>query len=129
MRTIPGDLKYTSSHEWVRVEANQVVTMGITDFAQEQLGDIVFVELPEAGVEVTAGDPLAVVESVKAASDLYAPVSGKVIEVNSSLEEAADQVNSDPYENGWFVKIQLSDTADLEQLLDPESYQDQCSED
>jgi glycine cleavage system H protein len=129
MSNIPADLKYANSHEWVREEGNDVVTVGISDFAQEKLGDVVFVELPEEGAEVTAGDPVAVVESVKAASDIYAPLSGTVTAVNSSLEDAPEQVNEDAYENGWFFKIKLADSGETGDLMDADSYADQCAED
>jgi glycine cleavage system H protein len=129
MSNIPADLKYANSHEWVRAEGNDVVTIGISDFAQDKLGDVVFVELPDEGTEVTAGDPIAVVESVKAASDIYAPVSGTVIERNSSLEDTPEQVNEDAYENGWFFKIKLADALELNDLMDSDSYADQCAED
>ena len=128
MSNIPGDLKYTSSHEWVREESENVITVGITDFAQEQLGDVVFVDLPEEGSEVSAGDSIAVVESVKAASDIYAPVTGTVIEINETLVESPELVNEDPYENGWFFKIEIADGEVAEDLMDAESYQDQCSD-
>lgn len=128
MSNIPGDLKYTASHEWIREEADGVITVGITDFAQESLGDVVFVELPEEGAEVAAGDSLAVVESVKAASDIYAPMAGTITEVNESLADSPEQVNEDPYENGWFFKIKVTDSSETEELMDAESYQDQCSE-
>ncbi len=129
MSNIPADLKYANSHEWVRADGDDVVTVGISDFAQEKLGDVVFVELPEEGAEVVAGDPVAVVESVKAASDIYAPVSGTVVAVNSSLEDAPEQVNEDAYEDGWFFKIKLSDSGELGDLMDADSYADQCAED
>ncbi|MEJ2042610.1 MAG: glycine cleavage system protein GcvH [Reinekea sp.] len=129
MSNIPADLKYANSHEWLRDEGNNVVTVGISDFAQEKLGDVVFVELPDEGTEVTAGDAVAVVESVKAASDIYTPVSGTVIEVNGSLEEAPEQVNEDAYENGWFFKIKMSDSDEMGDLMDADSYADQCAED
>ncbi len=128
MSNIPADLKYAISHEWVREEANDVVVIGISDYAQEKLGDVVFVELPEEGAELAAGDPVAVVESVKAASDIYAPVSGTVVAINASLEESPEQINEDAYENGWFFKIQLSDAAELNDLMDADSYADQCAE-
>lgn len=126
MSNIPGDLKYASTHEWSRQEGDDVITVGITDFAQEQLGDVVFVELPEAGALLSAGEPCAVVESVKAASDIYAPVTGEVIEVNETLQDAPEQVNSDSYEDGWFFKVKMTDENDLKELMDAESYQDQC---
>jgi len=129
MSNIPADLKYANSHEWVRLEGDDVVAVGISDFAQEKLGDVVFIELPEEGAEITAGDSIAVVESVKAASDIYAPVSGTVIAVNSSLEDAPEQVNEDAYENGWFFKIKLSDAAEINDMMDSDSYADQCAED
>ena len=129
MSNIPADLKYAISHEWARDDGNDVVTVGISDFAQEKLGDVVFVELPEEGAEVSAGDPVAVVESVKAASDIYAPVSGTVVAVNSSLEDAPEQVNEDAYEDGWFFKIKLTDSGELGDLMDADSYADQCAED
>lgn len=129
MSNIPADLKYNASHEWVREEGDDVVTIGISDFAQEQLGDVVFVELPEEGANVVAGDPIAVVESVKAASDVYAPVTGTVVAINETLEDAPEQVNEDPYEDGWFFKLKLNDPGELKDLMDSESYQDQCAED
>ena len=122
-------MKYANSHEWVREDGNDVVVVGISDFAQEKLGDVVFVELPEEGAEVTAGDPVAVVESVKAASDIYSPVSGTIVEVNSSLEDAPEQVNEDAYENGWFFKVKMTDQGELGDLMDADSYADQCAED
>lgn len=128
MSNIPGDLKYASSHEWVRTEAEGAFTVGISDFAQEQLGDVVFVELPEVGDTVSAGDAVAVVESVKAASDIYAPVSGEIVEINEGLTDSPEQVNDDPYENGWFFKIKPSDEEEMNDLMDAESYQDSCAE-
>lgn len=129
MSNIPADLKYTNSHEWVRDEGNGIVTVGISDFAQEKLGDVVFIELPEEGAAVTVGDPMAVVESVKAASDIYAPVTGIVAEVNSALEDAPEQVNEDAYEDGWFVKIRVADDNENVDLMDADSYADVCAED
>jgi len=126
MSNVPSELKYVASHEWIRDEGEGVVTVGITDHAQELLGDVVFVELPEPGDDISAGDEAGVVESVKAASDIYAPLSGKVIAVNEELEEAPELVNSDPYGDGWFFRIQLSDTEELEELLDADSYTEQC---
>ena len=128
MSNIPGDLKYAATHEWVRQEGDNIVTVGISDFAQEQLGDVVFVELPEVGTTVEAGDAVAVVESVKAASDIYSPVSGEIIEVNPVLEDSPETVNEDSYEYGWFFKIRQIEGGDLEELMDAESYQDQCEE-
>jgi glycine cleavage system H protein len=119
--SIPADLKYTESHEWVRTEADGTLTVGITDHAQEALGDIVFVELPAAGKAVAAGDAIAVIESVKAASDIYAPVSGEVVAANDGLAASPDQVNGAPYES-WLFKIKPSSDDGLEKLLDAEGY-------
>jgi glycine cleavage system H protein len=118
----PEELKYTDEHEWVMVEAD-VVTVGITDFAQDSLGDVVFVELPEVGAALEAGKPLGVVESVKAVSDVYAPVSGEVIEVNEELPDSPELINTSPYEDGWIVKIKISDPSQLDELMDVEAYQ------
>ncbi|SDD37519.1 glycine cleavage system protein GcvH [Paraburkholderia lycopersici] len=120
--SIPADLKYTESHEWTRVEADGTLTVGITDHAQEALGDIVFLELPEAGRTVAAGDAVAVIESVKAASDIYAPVSGEIIESNTSLVDTPDQVNGAPYES-WLFKIKPAAGASLDKLLDAAGYE------
>jgi glycine cleavage system H protein len=117
--SIPDDLQYTKSHEWVRVE-NGTVTIGITDHAQEELGDVVFVELPGVGDDIGAGDSFGTVESVKAVSDLYTPVGGEVVEVNSSLEDAPEKINDDPYGEGWIVKLSTSEEPDL---LSPEEYE------
>ena len=108
MSNVPDDLKYTKKHEWVRIEGNRV-TLGITDHAQGELTDIVYVELPEVGDEFQAGDEAAVVESVKSTSDTYTPVGGKVIEINSALEDGPEVINSDPYGKGWLVKLECSD--------------------
>ncbi|WP_250656619.1 glycine cleavage system protein GcvH [Alkalimarinus coralli] len=126
MSNIPGELKYLSSHEWVRVEADGTATIGITDHAQDLLGDVVFVELPEVGAEISAGEEAGVVESVKAASDIFSPVSGEVLAVNEALEESPDLVNSEPYEDGWFFKVKLTDESDLASLLDAEAYAAAC---
>jgi len=128
MSNIPADLKYANSHEWVRLDSDNIVTIGISDYAQEKLGDVVFVELPEEGAEILAGDPIAVVESVKAASDIYTAVTGTVMEVNSALEDTPEQINSDCYEDGWLVKIKISDPDELLDLMDADSYADQCAE-
>ncbi len=122
MSEIPADLKYTRTHEWVRDNGDGTVTVGITDHAQELLGDVVYVELPEVGSEVTAEQACAVVESVKAASDVYAPVSGQVAEVNELLEEEPGTINSDPYGEGWLFSIELSDAGELDGLLDADAY-------
>lgn len=126
MSNIPADLKYVASHEWIRLESDGTVTVGITDFAQDQLGDVVFVELPEVDSEVTADQDIAVVESVKAASDIYAPLAGKIIAVNDDLADAPEKVNEDPYGDAWFFKMELSDTADLDKLLDADGYAAAC---
>ena len=128
MSNIPDDLKYASTHEWIRVNEDGVATVGISDHAQDALGDIVFVDLPEPGAIVNAKDEIAVVESVKAASDLYSPVSGEIIEVNGVLAEAPETVNSGPYENGWFLKMTISDKAELDELMDADAYSDHCDE-
>ena len=123
---VPEDLQYTKSHEWVRVEGG-VATVGITEHAQDELGDVVFVELPEQGATLAAGDPFGAVESVKAVSDLYAPVGGEVVEVNGALEDSPEKINEDPYGEGWILKLQISDEGDLlsgadyEKLLQEES--------
>ena len=117
----PEDLKYTEEHEWVLIE-DDVVTVGITDFAQDALGDVVFVELPEEGATLEAGKSFGVVESVKAVSDIYAPVSGEVVEVNEELPDTPELVNTSPYEDGWMVKIKLSDPSELDSLLDADAY-------
>ena len=126
MSNIPEDLKYAASHEWVRVDEDGVATVGISDHAQDALGDIVFVELPEPGSTVNAKDEVSVVESVKAASDIYSPVSGEIVAVNEELLDAPETVNSSPYENGWFYKIKISDEAELDELMDAEAYSDHC---
>jgi glycine cleavage system H protein len=126
MSNIPNELKYVASHEWIREEGEGVVTIGITEHAQDLLGDVVFVELPEVGDTVSAGDDAGVVESVKAASDVYAPLSGEVVAINEALEDSPELVNSDPYGDGWFFKLKLSDTAELDDLLDADGYAAHC---
>jgi glycine cleavage system H protein len=128
MSTIPTELKFASSHEWVRKEDDGSYTVGITEHAQELLGDMVFVELPEVGDSVSAGAECAVAESVKAASDIYAPISGEVVAVNSSLEDSPELVNSDAYGDGWFFRIMPSDESEVDALLDAEGYQDVIDE-
>lgn len=128
MTDIRSELKYVATHEWIRDEGDGTVTVGVTDHAQELLGDVVFVELPEVGAEFAVNDDLGVVESVKAASDLYAPVSGEIIEVNELLSDEPEMVNSDPYGEAWFFKMRLSEPAELEGLLDAEGYQSVCEE-
>jgi len=129
MSQTPSELKYAASHEWARLEEDGTLTVGITDHAQDALGDVVFVELPEVGSALAASDEAGVVESVKAASDIYAPVAGEVIAINDVLEDAPETVNSDPYNDGWFFKLQPSDTSELEALLSAEDYQAQLEED
>jgi len=118
---VRDDLKYTDSHEWLRVEG-KVVKVGITDHAQSQLTDIVFVELPEVGKEVKKGDELCVVESVKSVSELYAPISGKISNVNKSLEETPETINESPYDEGWLVEIEVTNKSEIDSLLDANSY-------
>lgn len=129
MSEIRAELKYLSSHEWARVESDGTVTVGITDHAQESLGDVVFVETPEVGSEVTAGTEAGVVESVKAASDIFSPVSGEVIAVNEALEDAPETVNSSPYDDGWFFKVKPTDLSDLDGALDADGYRAAVEED
>ncbi len=122
MSTIPQELKYASSHEWVRSEGNGVYTVGITEHAQDLLGDMVFVELPDVGDTVAQGDDVAVAESVKAASDIYAPISGEIVAVNDALNDSPETVNSAPFGDGWMFQIKASDEAELAGLLDAAGY-------
>ncbi|HWS03358.1 MAG TPA: glycine cleavage system protein GcvH [Gammaproteobacteria bacterium] len=122
MSNIPADLKYTKSHEWVKLNADGTATIGITDHAQDQLGDMVYVEAPDAGRSLKAGEACAVVESVKAASDVYAPVAGEVIEGNAGLADAPESVNHDPYGSGWLLKMKLTDAAAVNGLMDAAAY-------
>jgi glycine cleavage system H protein len=122
MSKIPEELLYTKSHEWIRKEDDGSIVIGITDHAQEALGDMVFVELPEPDSQVQAGADLAVVESVKAASDIYAPVSGKVLAVNDGLPDTTESINAAPYGDGWFLRLQPADTAELDTLLSAADY-------
>ena len=128
MSEIRSELKYLSSHEWARVEDDGTVTIGITDHAQAALGDVVFVEPPEVGATVTAGQEAGVVESVKAASDIFSPVSGEVIAINEKLADAPETINAAPYDEGWFFKVQPDDLDELEDALDAEAYQASISE-
>ena len=128
MKNIPGDLKFLSSHEWARIESDGTITIGISDHAQDLLGDIVFVELPEVGQTLDAESDAAIVESVKAASDVYSPISGEVKEVNSLLEEQPEIINYSPYEDGWFYKISPSNLDELDNLLSPEDYSSVCED-
>jgi len=129
MSEIPSELKYTKSHEWVRDEGNGTVTIGITDHAQALLGDLVFVELPEIGSEVSAEDAVCVVESVKAASDVYTPVSGEVVAVNDSLADSPEIINDSSYDDGWLIKIKLSNPDEISDLMDADSYESETAED
>ncbi|MBD3894302.1 glycine cleavage system protein GcvH [Halomonas sp. ML-15] len=122
MSAIPSNLRYTKSHEWVLDNGDGTVTLGITDHAQQALGDVVFVELPEVGQELASGEEFGVIESVKAASDLYAPLGGEVVAVNEALEDAPETVNESPYEDGWIAKLKLSDSDALAALLDADGY-------
>lgn len=118
----PEELKYTEEHEWVSVDGD-IATIGVTDFAQDQLGDVVFVELPEVGEDLQNGKPFGVVESVKAVSDVYAAVSGEVVEVNDALPDDPELINNSPYEEGWMLKVRLSDPSELDDLMDADAYQ------
>jgi glycine cleavage system H protein len=121
MMEFPEGLKYTKEHEWVLVEDN-IATVGITDYAQQELGDIVYVELPEIGDKIVKDDPFGAVESVKAVSDLYAPVSGAVLEFNDALPETPETINEDPYGDGWMIKVEMTDVEELKDLMDAEEY-------
>ncbi|MEC7078154.1 MAG: glycine cleavage system protein GcvH [Pseudomonadota bacterium] len=126
MSDIPSDLKYAATHEWARLEEDGTVTVGISDHAQDALGDVVYVELPELEQVIAAGDEAGVVESVKAASDVYAPISGTICAINEALEDAPETVNSDAYTDGWFFKMQPADIGELEELFDAEGYGEVC---
>lgn len=123
MSNVPGELKYSKEHEWLRKEADGTYTVGITEHAQELLGDMVFVDLPDVGATVSAGDDCAVAESVKAASDIYAPISGEIVAVNDALSDSPEQVNSEPYGAGWIFRIKASDVSEVEALLDSAGYE------
>ncbi len=125
--SVPNDLYYAKTHEWLRIDDN-TATVGITDFAQNQLSDITFVELPDVGREVEAGDEVAVVESVKAASDIYAPVAGTIVEVNANLEDSPDMINASPYDAGWLFKIEVRKEEDVDNLMSAEEYAESCDE-
>jgi len=128
MSEVPAELKFLSTHEWVLVE-DGVATVGVSDHAQELLGDLVYVELPEVGSTVAAGDSVGVIESVKAASDTYAPIAGEIIEVNDDLEDAPERINVDPYGDGWMYKMSIEDEEELENLLDAEAYSESILDD
>ncbi len=125
---IPEGLKYSKEHEWVATE-DSVATIGITDYAQDQLGEVVYIELPAVGDKVSKDDPFGVVESVKAVSDIYAPVSGTVTEINQELVESPEMVNEDPYGDGWLIKIRIADLVELDDLMDGEEYQEMVAAD
>lgn len=123
MSELPTELKYASSHEWARLDSDGTIVVGITDHAQEALGDVVYVELPEVGEGVDAGAEVAVVESVKAASDIYSPVTGEVVQINPALEDEPETVNSSPYADGWLFRVKVSGTEELEDMMDADVYQ------
>jgi len=128
MSEIPAELKYIDSHEWVRDEGDGTATIGITDHAQEALGDVVYIEFPELGATLDAGDEAGVVESVKAASDIYTPLSGEIVAINDELEDQPETVNASPYGDGWFFRIRMSDASELDNLLSAEEYQEVTEE-
>ena len=128
MTDCPQELHYTESHEWVRIENDDTILVGITDHAQQQLGDLVFVELPNVETEVGKGDDLVVLESVKTAADVYAAVSGEVVEVNTQLEDKPDLINEDPYGNGWIYRIKPTDMSEIDELMNAEAYQAHIAE-
>ena len=128
MSEVPSELKFLSSHEWVLVEGD-TATIGVSDHAQELLGDLVYVELPEVGDTIAAGDSVGVIESVKAASDTYAPISGEIIEVNTDLEDGPERINADPYGDGWMYKMSIEDAEELENLLDADAYSEAILDD
>lgn len=128
---VPADLLYTTDHEWLRrsAEAPAEVTIGITDFAQEQVGDVVYLDLPEAGTELTAGAPFGEIESAKTVAELFAPISGELLEANAALEDQPELVNESPYDDGWLVRVRMADEAELDQLLDADAYRAELPED
>ncbi len=123
---VPDELKYSADHEWVRTEGD-IVTVGITDYAQGELGDVIFIEFPEVGDTVTAGDTFGTVEAVKTVADLFAPLSGEILEVNTGLEDSPESVNKDPYQSGWIVRIKASALQELDQLMDAKAYKEHIS--
>ncbi len=125
MSDIPGDLKYIETHQWVRVADDGTATVGITDFAQEQLGDVVYIGLPDLGVTVNGGEEAGVAESVKSASDVFSPVTGEVIALNENLEDEPEKVNEDPYGEGWLFRVKLADPGELDSLMDADAYSEQ----
>lgn len=129
MSEIPSELRYSESHEWAEQLEDGVIRIGVTDHAQEQLGDLVFVELPEEGEAVSRGDACAVVESVKAASDIYSPITGEVVTVNETLADSPETVNNDPYGDGWLFTVRAADDGELDELMDADAYQEHIAED
>lgn len=127
MSNVPAELRYAKSHEWVKLADDGTATVGITDYAQNSLGDITYVQLPKVGATLKAGETFGVVESVKAASDLYAPIGGTVVEVNSALDSAPETVNTAPYADGWILKLKADDAADADRLMDADTYEKQLS--
>lgn len=127
MSNNPSELKYAKSHEWARIEEDGTVTVGISDHAQESLGDVVYVELPGIGDHLAGGDQAGLVESVKAASDIYSPVTGEVIALNENLEDEPELINSDPYNDGWFFRVKVEDLSELEAMLSADDYADACT--
>lgn len=127
MKNIPVDFYYTEEHLWLHIDDDDIATVGITHFAQTQLGDVVYVELPELNSEISAGAEISVVESVKTASDIHAPVSGEVIAINDDLKDSPEIINTSPYDKGWILKIRMSDTSELEELLSATEYADHCA--
>jgi glycine cleavage system H protein len=127
MNNTPVDLYYTEAHVWLHLDDEGIATVGITDYAQDQLGDVVFVELPEVNSDISAGDEISIVESVKTASDIHAPVSGEVLAVNEALKDTPELINSSPYDKGWILKIQMTDTGELEELLSASEYTESYS--
>ncbi len=128
MSNCPENLRYTKSHEWINLEEDNTVTMGITDYAQSMLGDLVYVELPDASTQFEAGDEMAVVESVKTAADVYSPISGEIIAVNDALEETPETVNQDPYGKGWLVRIKMANADEFQKLMDATHYAKQIED-
>ncbi|GAA3569356.1 glycine cleavage system protein GcvH [Marinobacter xestospongiae] len=128
MSEMPANVKYIETHQWVRDEGDGTATVGITDFAQEQLGDVVYIGLPEVGATVNGGEEAGVAESVKSASDVFSPVTGEVLAINESLEDEPEKVNEDPYGDGWLFKVRLADTGELDSLLDAEAYAEKVAE-
>ncbi|PFG09900.1 glycine cleavage system protein GcvH [Marinobacter sp. LV10MA510-1] len=124
MSDVPSDLKYLETHQWVRVDESGLATVGITDFAQQQLGDVVYIGVPELGTTVTGGEEAGVAESVKSASDVFSPVTGEVVEINERLEDEPEKVNEDPYGEGWLFRVKMTDDGELDGLMDADTYSD-----